>query len=312
MNLSLLLIVLAAILFGTSGITAKYLINTYSLPPLTIAAARLLIAAPVLLALSKLRAKEKAPLCKKHVLWFVLCGITAAAYQLTFFMAVQHIMVSVATLIALCTTPIFVALISLLFFKEKLRLVTLAALSISIAGTFLIIGIGGSPAAGGAFNWGYALALGSGLAFAVYTLSSKSLLSSYPAVKVISLNFALGAICMLPFIRIPSHLPLPAWALLLYLGLVPTALAYLLFTTGLKKSSAANASIGTLFEPLTSTILSFLVMGEVFGISQIFGACLLCLALLLLVLNDVLRSVDKKSKRGDSHEEPCPLSADQL
>jgi drug/metabolite transporter, DME family len=272
-------IVLSAILWGTAGISAKYLINIYSLSALTIGAMRLLIASPILLTMSKIQLKEKVKIDKRHYALFVIYGITVATYQIAYFSAVISIMVSVATLIALCTAPIFVAILSRIFLKEKMGTTVITALVISIVGTSLIIDLRGDQILAGTSYWGYILALGAGLSYAIYTLCGKELVVYYPSTKVISITFSLGALIMLPFVKIPGNLSWYAWAILLYLGVIPTAIAYIIFTQGLKKSSATKASIATLFEPLTSTALSVLLMGEKFNVSQLLGALLLSLAL---------------------------------
>ncbi|MDQ7096856.1 EamA family transporter [Desulfosporosinus sp. PR] len=296
MNTGLVLIVLSAILWGTAGVSAKYLINMYSLSALTIGAMRLLIASPILLTISKIQLKEKIKIDRKHYALFVIYGITVATYQIAYFMAVKRIMVSVATLIALCTAPIFVAILSRIFLKEKMRTSVIIALVISIVGTSLIIGLTDNQILPGTSYWGYILALGAGLSYAIYTLCGKELIVYYPSTKVISITFSLGAVLMLPFAQIPGNLSWNAWAMLLYLGTVPTAFAYIIFTQGLKKSSATKASIATLFEPLTSTALSILLIGDKFKESQLLGALLLSLALFLLVLGDYFELMGSRLK----------------
>lgn len=296
MNPSLLLIVLSAILFGTAGISAKYLINLYSLSALTIGAMRLLIASPILLTVSKIQLKRKIKIDRKHYVLFIIYGITVATYQIAYFTAVKKIMVSIATLIALCTAPIFVAILSRIFIKERINIIVFFSLIVSIVGTTLIIGIRGNQNLNIYSYWGYILALGAGLSYSVYTLCGKKLIVYYPTSKVISITFTLGALFMLPFIKIPVNLSWLAWAILLYLGIVPTAIAYIIFTKGLKKSSATKASIATLFEPLTSTTLSVLLMGEKFNLTQVLGGLLLFLALLLLLFNDFFELLGSKYK----------------
>lgn len=286
MNSGLMQIVLSAILWGTAGISAKYLIDVYSLSALTIGAMRLLIASPILLIMSKIQLKERIKIAGSHYVLFVIYGITVATYQIAYFTAVKSIMVSVATLLALCTAPVFVAILSRIFLKEKMRTIVIIALVVSIVGTSLIIGLRGNQILAGTSYWGYSLALGAGLSYAVYTLCGKELVVYYPSAKVISITFSLGALLMLPFVKIPGNLSWNAWAILLYLGVVPTAIAYIIFTQGLKKTSATKASIATLFEPLTSTTLSVLLIGEKFNASQLLGALLLSSALFLLVLSE--------------------------
>lgn len=289
MNSSLLLIVLSAILWGTAGVSGKYLINSYSMPSLAIGALRLMIASPILLAISKVQIKEKVIISKKrHILLLFLQGIAAASYQILYFAAVDRIMVSIATLIALCTGPIFVTILSRIFIKEKICVKVFVSLVISIIGTALIIGINGSESLSGLHNSGYIFALGAGLSYAVYTMCGKILVSYYPPVKITSISFIIGSLVILPFARIPGSLPWVAWGILFYLGIVPTALAYIIFSVGLKKSSATMASIASLFEPLTSTTLALLLVGEKFSRLQTIGSILLIAALLLIVFKDCI------------------------
>lgn len=72
------------------------------------------------------------------------------------------------------------------------------------------------------------------------------------------------------------------WVLLVYLGLIPTALAYVLFFGGLRYTTATTASIATLLEPLTSTALAWLLFGERLGPLGLLGAVLLLGAIALL------------------------------
>lgn len=76
------------------------------------------------------------------------------------------------------------------------------------------------------------------------------------------------------------------WALLLYLGLVPTALAYGLFFLEMRGATATVASVGALAEPLTSSVLAMLAFGERLGTPGIQGATLLIGAMLFLCRND--------------------------
>ncbi len=73
--------------------------------------------------------------------------------------------------------------------------------------------------------------------------------------------------------------------LLLYLGVVPTALAFGLFFWGMREATATVASIGALAEPLTASVLAVLIFGEQMGTLGLLGAALLVGAMLLLYMN---------------------------
>jgi DME family drug/metabolite transporter len=76
--------------------------------------------------------------------------------------------------------------------------------------------------------------------------------------------------------------PRPVWALFLYLGLAPTALGYALFYVGVQHTTASEASIASLAEPLTATGLALIIFGERLGALGLPGATLLISAIVFL------------------------------
>jgi drug/metabolite transporter, DME family len=95
-----------------------------------------------------------------------------------------------------------------------------------------------------------------------------------------------GAVALLPAVLLEGAsfaFSPAAWALLLYLGIVPSALAYVLFTLGMRTTVATVASLVTLIEPLTAALLAWLLFGEQLGSLALVGAGLLLGAVLLLV-----------------------------
>jgi len=106
--------------------------------------------------------------------------------------------------------------------------------------------------------------------------------------------FGLGAVLLLPVLAVTGA----GWiattggaSLALFLGVVPTALAYVLFARGLKRLSAAETATLTLAEPLTATLLGVVVLGESLSAPSALGACLILGGLLVLAAPEVRRPV---------------------
>jgi DME family drug/metabolite transporter len=133
---------------------------------------------------------------------------------------------------------------------------------------------------------GVLLALGAGVSYALYTVTSKSLLEDgHAPAGVMAVAFGGGAILLLPVLALGDT----AWlaepggaALAVYLGLVPTALAYVLFARGLERLPAANVATLTLAEPLTAATLGVAILGERPGPVAGLGALLVLSGLLVL------------------------------
>jgi len=66
--------------------------------------------------------------------------------------------------------------------------------------------------------------------------------------------------------------------LLIYLGCVPTALAYALFFTGLRGVAASSAAVIAVLEPVTAAVLGVVVLGQPLGPAGVAGAVFLCAA----------------------------------
>lgn len=275
------LVAVAAMLWGTGGITAKAIFAHTSVSPLTVGFFRLALSVPILLAVgwafqgSRLFRIERLAL----VPLFVMVGLSMAAYQVFYYSAVYRAGVVVATLVTLCLAPILVALISSCVLSERLTSSIAIALVMAIAGTALLVGFPAQiTAETGKILAGAALALGSALSYAVLTVVSRALANSSDPFQLIVLGFGGGAVLLMPFAAsggLTFAYPSSAWLLLLYLGLIPTALAYVLFFTGMRWTSATVASIITLLEPLTATVLAWLIFNEKLGPFGLLGAALL-------------------------------------
>jgi DME family drug/metabolite transporter len=288
----LLLIVTAAVMWGTVGITTKSLYGLADTTALSIGFFRLAISAPMLFAACWYTLGARAfriPL--RDLAFMILIGVAMAFYQVCYFAAIARIGVAIAVLITLCTAPVMAALLSALLLRERLSRVVLLALLCALSGTVLLVSVG-SNVSGAARNTlpGILLALASAFGYTVITLCSRTLAGRYHPLQPITVGFAAGALMLLPFALatgLAIAYPAIGWGLLLYMGLVPTALAYVCFLAGMRHTTATVATIATLIEPLTSTTLAWLLFGERLGPLGLLGGALLLGAIGLLYRDSV-------------------------
>ena len=91
-------------------------------------------------------------------------------------------------------------------------------------------------------------------------------------------TFGTGALVLLPIIPATGFTAIqtaPALAEALYLGAIPTALAYVLFARGLNHLPTAEVATLTLAEPLTAAALGTIVLGEQFNAGAAIGAAMI-------------------------------------
>lgn len=273
-----LLVLLAALCFGTTG-TAQAL--GPEAPPAVVGAARIAVGAALLV----LVARWLAPRARGRWPWrAVLVGAAGVAgYQVTFFAAVDATGVGVGTVVALGSGPLFVGLLSRALHGEPLTRRWTAATGLAVAGVTMLV----APGADATIRpLGLALALGAGLSYAGYTVAAKSLLGAGHAPEAVMARlFTLGAAALAPVLVLadPGELASPSgFALALYLGAVPTALAYVLFARGLRRLQAGEVATLTLAEPLTATALSALALGERPAAVALAGVALVLAGLVVL------------------------------
>jgi DME family drug/metabolite transporter len=283
----LVLILIAALMWGTVGVATQALYNISNTNPLSIGFFRLAISVPALaLACFLLLGRLALRITLRDFGIMGLIGAAMAFYQVAYFASIQLVGVSIAVLVTLCTAPVIVALLGTWLLHEQLTQAILLALVCAIGGTVLLVGSG--PATNGGLSQtllGVTWALGSALGYSLITLASRALAERYHPLQPITVGFAIGALLLLPMALATGLVvdySLAGWGLLMHLGLIPTALAYVFFLAGMRHTRATNATIITLIEPLTATLLAWVFFGEQLGALGLLGGALLIGAILLL------------------------------
>ncbi|RBY87318.1 DMT family transporter [Blastococcus sp. TF02A-26] len=287
-----LFVVLAALCWGTSGLSGQVVADRSDLSALDIAWYRLAIGAVVLLAawgVTSRRRTGRVVVGRPVAARLLLVGAGLAGYQLAYFSAVDRAGVSIATLVALGLAPLLIALGAALLGHGRPSAATLTALVVALAGLTLLVGVSAGDG-GTAVLLGTLLASGSALGYAVVTLAGGGVPAGVPVTLV---GFGGGALLLTPAV-LAAGLSVPtdptALAVLLYLGLVPSALAYGLFFTGVRTVPGPVASIVTLLEPLTATVLATAFLDERLAPAAVAGGLLLLAAVAGLYLRELGRA----------------------
>jgi DME family drug/metabolite transporter len=211
-------------------------------------------------------------------------AVGVCVYQLSFFAAVRLTGVAVGTVVAIGTGPAAAGMLGRLVNGERLTgrwaLATLAA----AAGVALLAGDGG----GAVDPAGIALAVTAGAGYATCTVLSKRLIHNGAAPEgVMAAGFGGAAVLLVPVLVLagPSFLTTPAGVgLALYLGAIPTAMAYVLFSRGLRGLTSGETATLVLAEPLTAAALGIVALGEQASVTAGAGAALVLAGLAILAL----------------------------
>ena len=285
----LLKIMLGAVCWGTGGAIAQAVYNNSATNAISVAFFRMGLAVPALLVLSWLTLGPRLfQLHKRDLVPMFAAGTLVALYQALYFAAIPRIGIAISTLIPLCAAPVLVAVLSAIINRERPQPVVLISLGCAIAGTVLLVQMQPSAQHNDILG-GVLLSLGSGALYAINILIGSKLgrSSQVHPLQTVTFGFAFGAVVLLALglaTGIVVQYPAQGWLGLIGLGLIPSAAGYALFYAGLRNTSSTVASIATLLEPLTATILAATLFHEPLSERVVMGGALLVAAMVLLLV----------------------------
>ncbi len=218
--------------------------------------------------------------------WYYFFGTGVCSllfFNWCYFSAITRSSMSVAAVL-LYTSPVFVTLMSALFFREKITPVKTAALAVTFAGCVLVTGLfplGRETVSLPVLLFG----LGSGFGYALYSIFGKFVLKKYSPATVTFYTILFCALFSLPISGLSAN-PAPlgdwrAWAGALGVGVLCCALPYHLYTAGLRDAEPGRAAILATIEPFVAAGLGILLFHEavtpwkLLGMAAILGAVIL-------------------------------------
>jgi DME family drug/metabolite transporter len=252
------------------------------LSPVAVAAYRLLVGG---LLATVIVAGQWRYLRSRAALWRLLvAGGLLAQFQAAYQVAVAQIAVSLATLITIGCVPVFVVVIGGVLERQVPAQRVLLAVGTAVFGLALLSG-----GAADVDEWqvvsGVVMSLFAGAGFAALTLVSARPLPGQHVVT--SAGLLLGGLFLLP-LAVADGMSVPpagdVLALIGFLGVVPTALAYGSYFLGLRHAHPTAAALATMLEPLTATVLAVALHGERLTTAGVIGALLIAGALALYYL----------------------------
>jgi DME family drug/metabolite transporter len=279
-------------LWGTAGASQELLDGAF--PPLVVGALRVVLGGAVLVAIAAPSLRRSPVPLRDSSGTFILAGLCAVGYQVTFFAGLRALGIAVGTILAVGSAPFFAGAASVLLGRHRPSRRWVTTTLLAVVGLVLLMrpdrDIAPSPA-------GTIAALTAGLAFGVYTVLAKDLLDrGVRRLDTIAVPFLIGGLLGVPVLLLglsggraapllePRVLLVVAW-----LAIGATAGGYLLFISGLGSVPAVVGTTLVLAEPLTATLLGVGVFGERLGPVPSLGAVIVTLALLLTARRPELR-----------------------
>ncbi|WP_236566516.1 EamA family transporter [Nocardia sp. CY41] len=227
----------AGLLWGTGGLLGTLVHRATGLPPVSVATCRLAVGGLLLVVLL---AGTRRPWPRDPLAWRRIgaVAVLAAIFQAAYFGAVAASTVGLATLITIGMSPVVVAGLEHVTGRHAVDRRRAVTIGIALGGLALLVAPSGRAGAG-ALLLGAALAAVAAVAFATVTVLNAAPVPGLDAMTTTGLGFTGGAVLLVPLAALGGLTfdPTPAGlALVLLLGLAPTAVAYTLYFRGLSEA----------------------------------------------------------------------------
>ena len=277
-----LLVMIAGCLWGCTGLFVGR-VNDAGIAAMEIVELRGILTALLMLPMMLVMDRKLLRIRLKDLWCFIGSGVLSVLFfNFCYYTTIRTSGMAIAAVL-LYTSPIFVMLMSLILFREKLTARGVGALLLTVVGCVLVSGIlteGGTFTAGG-----LALGIGAGFGYALYSIFSRyAIQRGYHPMTITFYTFllsAVGGVFFTDFKLIAASSAengLGLWLPLVAYVAAGTVGAYLLYTAGLKYIDNSKASVMAAVEPACATLLQIVVLRvlpdafTLVGITLVLGA----------------------------------------
>lgn len=280
-----LLVIIGAALWGTTGLFVQQL-HTIGFTPWETVGIRLSFSAVLILVFLGLFKPAMLRIQFRHLPYFVGTGIISIAFfNFFFFTVIDEATLSLAVVL-LYTGPVFVTILSRLFFKEPFtgaKALALLLMLIGCALTVELLPFGAMPDGWRIVIYG----LLSGFFYALYSIFGKSVSRHYHSLTITAYSMITGSVFLMltsSLLHQPARLIQPEVLLNGFgIALFATVSAYVLYTFGLTYVESSRASILSTVEPVVAIIIGVMIFQDQLNSWQVLGFILVLLSVSVTV-----------------------------
>ena len=276
---------LMAVQLSFSGFHVVGKVVLESLPPMAVATTRVLIATPLLVALAWMKDRRLPEW--RHLPSLALLGLLGVYLNQILFVVGLKFTSATNAAILMPSIPVFAVGIGWLTRVERIGPQRLLGVLLAAGGAVTLLDPRNFSLTD-ASALGTLLILLNCLSYSTFLVLQRPLFQQLPWRTVIAWTFLFGGLAVtltggstLASVD-PATVPRKIWWGVLYIGLVPTFLGYLLNTWAVRRSSATLAATYTTLQPLLTALLAFVFLGEILGAPQIVGFLLIATGLWLV------------------------------
>ncbi|MBE6021569.1 MAG: EamA family transporter [Clostridiales bacterium] len=220
---------------------------------------------------------------KKDIPVFILsAAIGFSVYQLVFNKGID-MLTSATACIVIAITPVITAIFARVLFKEKIRAGGWVAIGICFFGILVLMLWDGVLSINAGIFW----MLIAAIFLAGYNLLQRKLTKRYTALQATAYSIIIGAVMLLVFmpfggVEQAADAGIRHWLATAYLGILPSAIAYLLWSKALAMAEKTSEVSNFMFiQPAIAMLLGFLIVFEIPTMGMYVGAAIIIFGLFL-------------------------------
>lgn len=255
---------LSVILWGASFIATKIALK--ELQPLVIILIRQLLGISLLVFIA-LKQKRSFKVSLKDQLGILILALIASIHL---GIQVTGLQFTTATNTGwiIGITPVFMGILGLIFFKERISLIQSIGIIISFVGLLLLVSKGNLMTIDFISNKGDFLVLGSAFTWSIYSLVGKKVTINYSPLMTILFLFVTMSILIAPFtindtnINAVLNLSLESWLAIFFLGFFCSGIAYVLWAQAMNEMKASQVGAFLYIEPFVTVFAARFILNE--------------------------------------------------
>ncbi|BDG80818.1 MULTISPECIES: DMT family transporter [Bacillus] len=275
---------LAASIWGGMYVVVKVVVSV--IPPLELVWMRYAVAILALLIIGLVK-KLSWRIHKRDLLLIIAIGIIGNTISIVTQEVGTNLSSAQMGAIITSSTPAFMVIFARLLLKERLNVKKGISVALATIGVFMIVGNGHIDMTN---QMGGISLLIAALTWALMSVLLKRVPNHYSPIVVTTYSILVAMIILTPFVWMNvnevhfSQLAHPTiWGGLLYLGIVSTACAFILWNRGIQMLNASSGGLFFFFQPLVGTLLGWLLLGERIGGTFWAGSTLILVGVLLVI-----------------------------
>lgn len=278
---------LATVFWGLSFIATKTALQ--ELTPVMIIIFRLLLGISFLTILAVYTKQDFSVKLKQHA--FILLLAAIAVFHLWIQVTGLQYTSAANTGWIIGTAPVFIAIMGMIFFRERINLKQLAGIITAFAGLFLLISKGDFTSIGFISNKGDFLVLASAFTWGVYSIVNKKISLKYPPLMTILYLFIMMAVLILPITANKDtlfrleHLSSIGWISILFLGIFCSGISYVLWAQSLKDMDASKVGAFLYLEPFVTVFSAWLFLHENITLLMIISGIIIITGVIIVNRN---------------------------